>query len=127
MSKKETAVVAPEGNEEKAELTVGQQMSATLRKHRGAYKATKAASGNKSLDNGDPIATMLRGLLPEQVVALAQAILVPNEGEAIPDLGAKYAHLNKGQRRMNAGNLIRNANKRGELSKTAIKAGIKAL
>jgi hypothetical protein len=127
MSKKDEGQATPEVATETPELTVGQQMSATLKKHRAGYKATKSASGNKSLDNGDPIATKLRGLAPEQVVALAQAILVPAEGETIPDLSAKYAHLNPGQRRMNAGNLIRNANKRGELSKTAIAAGIKAL
>jgi len=118
---------APKGNEEKAELTVGQQMARTLKAHRAAYKAVKAASGNKSLDCDDATAKALRGLEADQVVALAQAILKAPEGETLPDLAAKYAHLNVGQRRMNAGNLIRNAMKRGELKAADVKAGIKGL
>ena len=127
MEEQDKGSVAPEATTEKAELTVGQQMSKTLKAHRGGYKATKAASGNKSLHCDDGVAKALIGLEAAQVVALAQAVLQAPEGETLPDFAERYAKLNKGQQRMNAGNLLRNANKRGELSLKAIKAGIKAL
>jgi len=116
MANRKKGSAAPEAatgtEEQEVELTVGQKMSATLRKHRVGYQATKAASGHASLDNGDAIAQILRGLQPDAVVALAENVL---QGFEKGELAERYAKLNQGQRRMNAGNLIRNAAKRGEL------------
>jgi hypothetical protein len=96
-----TADVAP---------TVGQVMAGTLRKHRTNYTPVKSASGKPSLDNGDPVAQALRGKTEIEVMDLAERVL-----QGAGDLKVKYGHLNKGQQRMNAGNLIRNAIKRGEI------------
>lgn len=90
------------------------KMSDTLRAKRGGYVQTIASSGKASLDNGDAIAKALRGATPQQVLAVAQD-LADIAGTSI-DLAAKYALLNKGQVRMCAGNRIRGACKRGELS-----------
>jgi hypothetical protein len=108
------AVAAPvaAAEETEVELTVGQVMASTLRKHRVGYTPVKSAAGKPSLDNGDAIAQALRGMEWSTVVALAESLLDGVEGG---ELAERYSHLNVGQRRMNAGNLIRNAIKRGEL------------
>ena len=96
---------------EEGELTQAQAMSRKLRKARQRYQTTTAYSGNASADNADQVATALRGLEPKQVVAAAERILGLTEGE----LWAKYESLNPGQQRMNAGNRIRGAIKRGDV------------
>ena len=112
----ETQAIVPNTEApEEVVLTVQQKMSKTLAKHRVNYVRTKTATGGTSMDNDDPIAQALRGKTPEQVCKLAEQ-LIPN-----CEATTKYAHLNPGQQRMNAGNLIRNAYKRGDLSKAAIK------
>lgn len=96
---------------EEGELTQAQVMSRKLREARQRYEVTVAASGNASADNADVIAQALRGLEPRQVVAAAERILGMTEGE----LWARYERLNPGQQRMNAGNRIRGAIKRGDV------------
>lgn len=58
----------------------------------------------RSLDNGDPIAVMLRGVetLEEMYETVAAKI-----GVAEDELKAKYGHLNTGMQRMNLGNRLR--------------------
>ena len=90
------------------------KMSDTLRAKRGGYFQTIASSGKASLDNGDGIAIALRGASPQQVLQVAQEI-ADEAGTAI-DLKSKYAKLNLGQVRMNSGNRIRGAIKRGDLT-----------
>ena len=111
---KAAAAQAATGETPAIVLTVQQKMSKTLAKHRAGYQKTKTASGGSSMDNGDAIATLLRGKTPAEVCALAEQ-LIPN-----CEATTKYAHLNAGQQRMNAGNLIRNAAKRGDIRKSAI-------
>ena len=72
---------------------------------------------NLSLDNGDDVATRLRSYTPDEVVAIAESLLKMPKGT----LAQQYGKLNPGQRRMNAGNRIRNAIKRGDIKATAIK------
>ena len=95
-------------------------MSETLQKYRGAYKASHSASGRASLNVGDLIAKLLEGQTPDRVVAIAERALGLKKGE----LWAKYEGLNPGQQRMNAGNRIRAAFKRGDLDEKALKAAI---
>jgi len=87
------------------------QMSEILSRYRKAYEKTVAYSGNKSADNGDEVATFLRGKTPDEVVELAEKVLKLEPGFLV----TKYAGLNPGQRRMNAGNRIRAAIRRGDL------------
>lgn len=85
-------------------------MSKQLQKYRARYKPSITAKGTKSLNNGDPIAQLLEGKEWEEVCKLADEIL----GEPAGHHATKYANLNPGQRRMNSGNRIRAAWKRGE-------------
>ena len=86
-------------------------MAAQLQAHRAGYLPTKAYSGKSSLHNGDPVANFLSGKTPDEAMADAERLCGLKAGE----LKAKYEHLNIGQQRMNAGNRIRGAIKRGEL------------
>lgn len=97
--------------EEEEQLTVAQLMSRKLREARLRYETTVAASGNASADNGDLVALALRQMEPKDVVLAAERLLDLPAGS----LWAKYENLNPGQQRMNAGNRIRGAIKRGEL------------
>ena len=98
-------------------------MSDTLRAHRDGYQAAAAYSGKASLHNGDAIAQALQGLTPQQVLTVAQTIADMLKPGAV-DLEAKYVgeggwakpRLNLGQIRMNAGNRIRGAIKREDIT-----------
>ena len=117
MSKKdETAKV-----ETKDEAEV-KSMSATMLKYRTKYEPSLSAAGRKSLNNGDDIAHLLSSLDARDVVHLAEKAL----GLKANELWDKYAHLNRGQQRMNAGNRIRGAVKRGELTVAKVKKVLKA-
>ena len=94
------------------------RMKAQLDMYRGGYQDTVSASGNKSLHNGDGVASKLAGMEPRDVVAMAERLLDMAEGS----LWTKYQNLNKGQQRMNAGNRIRNAVKRGDITAEQVEA-----
>ena len=91
---------------------VKRSMATQLQEHRANYVKTTAYSGKSSLHNGDPVAMFLSGKTPDEVIADAERLCMLPAGE----LKAKYGHLNPGQQRMNAGNRIRGAIKRGELT-----------
>ena len=91
-------------------------MGATLNRYRAGYEDTASYSGRLSKHNGDNVAAALAGAAPEAVIAAAELLLELEAGS----LAAKYAHLNPGQRRMNAGNRIRAAVKRGDLDAEAV-------
>lgn len=95
-------------------------MAAHLRKYRAKYTKTHGYNQQGSLDNNDQIAKLLRPLSPDQVVALAEKVLKHPAGS----LKQRYENLNPGQRRMNSGNLMRNATKRGELTPAAVKKAL---
>jgi hypothetical protein len=67
------------------------------------YEKVKNASGHTSYDNGDDVATKLRGKTLEDVYAYAAKQLKEPE----KDLRAKYKHLNPGMQRMSLGNRLR--------------------
>lgn len=85
-------------------------MSRQLQKYRGGYQECVTASGNKSLNNGDEVASWLEGKDWAEVCRLADEVL----GEEPGFHATKYERLNPGQRRMNSGNRIRAAVKRGD-------------
>lgn len=90
--------------EDEEETNASHKMAATLAEYRKSYVPTLAASGKKSLSNGDPVAMLLSGLDYESVYALAEYWCELATGM----LDKKYAHLkNDGMRRMNAGNRLR--------------------
>jgi len=80
-------------------------MSGTLLKYRKRYVKAVSYTKGATLDNGDELATALRGLSPADVCAIADAVY----GEIPGSHFARYEHLNIGSRRMNAGNRIRGA------------------
>ncbi|MCK5609672.1 hypothetical protein KAR91_47805 [Candidatus Pacearchaeota archaeon] len=98
----------------------GGKMSKTLSKYAEGYEPSLCASGRKSLNTGDKIAHLLAGLEPLAVIQAAESVLGLEDGELLE----RYEHLNNGQQRMNAGNLIRSAFKRGEVTVTAVKKAI---
>ena len=81
-------------------------MAKTLNRYRGNYEPHLTPQGKKSLSNGDWLAQQLAGLTPAEVVVVAASALDQ------PGLTERYAHLNPGQQRMNAGNRLRAAIKK---------------
>lgn len=67
------------------------------------YEKVKNASGHTSYDNGDDVATKLRGKTLDEVYAHAAKQLKEPE----KDLRTKYKHLNPGMQRMSLGNRLR--------------------
>lgn len=65
----------------------------------------KTASGRVSIDNGDRVAATLRGMQLPSIYRLVADTLQTS----IPELEARYRHLNPGMQRMNLGNLYRKA------------------
>lgn len=86
------------------------KMASTLNRYRAGYTDTVSCSSRLSKNNGDDVAVMLAGAEPLAVIWAAERLLGLESGE----LATKYAHLNPGQKRMNAGNRIRAAIKRGD-------------
>lgn len=66
-------------------------------------KDVKTSSGRVCVDNGDVVAEKLRGLHLVEVYKLVSVAL----GVTLPDLEARYRHLNPGMQRMNLGNIYR--------------------
>lgn len=97
-------------------------MSKTLAKYRVNYQPSIAPSGRKSLNTGDKLATILAGMEPLAVIRLAEQVLGLEAGELL----TKYEHLNRGQQRMNAGNRIRAAVKRGDITIEGVEDALKA-
>lgn len=116
-SAEEAANLEGDDEEESEEAT----MSKILLKYRATYVKVVSNSGNASLNNGDEVAALLQGLSPDETCAVADHLF----GELPGTHFEKYAHLNNGSRRMNAGNRIRALIKRGEKSVADLEAAIK--
>lgn len=89
-----------------------QPMSAAFAEYRASY-----VKGARSLHCGDEIAVALDGLTPADVVAIARGFNIAKP---------TWATLNPGQQRMTAGNVLRNAVKRGDITLTALRSAAKA-
>ena len=83
--------------------------------YRATLQKTTTATGNKSYDNGDTVALLLRGADLETVYQIGAREL----GVTVTELKTKYAHLNPGQQRMNVGNRVRAATKKREAQQQA--------
>lgn len=90
----------------------GNKMAGILANYRAGYVPSIAASGKKSLSNGDTIAKALEGKTAEEVLQIADSLLGLPSGT----LQSQYARLNPGQQRMNAGNRLRAALKKGTIA-----------
>jgi hypothetical protein len=99
----------------------GYRMSNQLRKYRARYQRSVAASGSKSLNNGDALAAYLEMKTGKEVCELADKFL-PMDGQTHFE---RYARLNEGQKRMNAGNKLRAAVKNNLI--TVTEKGIKPI
>jgi len=92
----------------------------TLRKYRSKYVHTDGYAG-LSINNGDNIANALKMCEPGRVVRIAEKVL---PGVKAGELQKRYASLNPGMQRMNCGNRIRAAVKKGTVTITAVKKAI---
>ena len=110
MSQKTTKAKTSKKVEAKTETKTKASMSDTLKKYRGGYVKTDGYN-KQSINNGDGIASLLKMFNPEQVMTIAETTLGLKKNE----LAKRYDHLNPGQKRMNAGNCIRAALKRGDV------------
>ncbi len=90
----------------------GNKMAGILANYRAGYVPSIAASGKKSLSNGDAVAKALEGINAQEVLLMAESLLGLPSGT----LQAQYARLNPGQQRMNAGNRLRAAVKKGTIA-----------
>lgn len=95
--------------------------SEQLAKYKERYVPYETATG-VSMDNGDDIAMILRGASPEVVMRAAEKLKQLEPGA----LATKYADRNPGAKRMNAGNIIRGFERRGDATVAEIKKVIKA-
>jgi hypothetical protein len=115
------AAIAAYG-EEGEEGEEAYSMSNQLKKYRTRYHRSVAASGAKSLNNGDDLANYLQMKTGKDVCELADKFVPLKGGEKHFD---RYARLNEGQKRMNAGNKLRAAVKNGQIVVT--ETGIKSV
>ena len=109
-----------EENEEGEDEEAVYSMSGHLQKFRARYHRSVAASGAKSLNNGDELANYLQMKTGKEVCELADKWVPLDKGTHFE----RYIRLNEGQKRMNSGNKLRSALKKGEIQVT--EAGITA-
>lgn len=110
--------VETEGDEEEEK-----KMSSQLEKYRKGYVDSVSSSGKKSKISGDDVSLALVNLTPEEVMHAAEKVLGLADGELV----TRYQHLNPGQRRMNAGNGVRAAIKREDITLDDLKKHIPGL
>jgi len=91
-------------------------MTDVLDRYRERYVIGLTHSGRKSLHNGDELAAALEGMSHVQVATIAELLLGLEDGELL----SRYWKLNHGQIRMNSGNRIRAALKRGDFDLDAV-------
>lgn len=94
------------------ESTKKEGMTSHMNKYRENYSDAVSYAGKKSKVSGDEVSLLLIGLSPEEVMKAAEEVL----GLPVDELVNRYGKLNAGQRRMNAGNRIRAAIKRGDIT-----------
>lgn len=93
-------------------------MTKHITPYREGYTTARTSTGRKTKICNDPLSIMLLALTPIEVITLAENLL---DRDGLKD---KYQNLNEGQKRMNAGNLIRNAIKREEMTTEEVEDAI---
>ena len=121
-SRKAAEAAAATEEAEDEEGAAGRNMAKTLQKYRVGYITSITADGRKSKRSNNPFSAWMEGWTPEMTCAAADKLL----GEPDGFHHAKYASLNNGQRRMNAGNRIRAFAKKQELDVEALQKLLKA-
>jgi hypothetical protein len=116
MSKKTEKAAEVEANDPTPRLSKSEQLA----KYKERYTPYVTPTG-VSMDNGDEVATTLRGASPEVVIRAAEKLKQLEPGA----LAMKYADRNNGAKRMNAGNIIRGFIRRGDLEVAGLKKLIK--
>lgn len=118
----ELKLLEAEGEQPKAQADdeAKSNLARTISKYRNRYEDAVKTHGNgptsKTKICGDPLSKILIDREPHEVVLLAEAALKLAPGE----LATRYAKLNPGQQRMNSGNRLRAAIKRGDLTLDAL-------
>ncbi|AIZ01445.1 hypothetical protein CJY_0046 [Vibrio phage CJY] len=105
-------------------------MSGTLNKYRRTYRPSLTAKGGKSQSSTASItARYMEGYDHAQVAQVLALLLGMGEAQTEESLVyyRMYAHLNNGQMRMNCGNRINNAVKRGDLTEDDVKELMESL
>ena len=87
-------------NQATQEASTEEKKEPAVRINRDRYTATKTASGQKSLNNGDEVAATLDGLNIDELFKIGVTMLEE-------DFTEKYSKLNVGMQRMNMGNRLR--------------------
>jgi hypothetical protein len=98
----------PEGEDSKS-----RSLASQMAKYRSRYQRSVSASGDASLNNGDDMAVFLEGKNEIEVCELADKWTPIKDGQKHM---LRYAKLNNGQKRMNAGNKLRAAAKKGAIA-----------
>jgi len=102
---------------------IAKAMTSTLNRYKPRYKrVAKPGAKRKTQNNGDPIAMAMLPMNHKEVALFATEILELDEALWVGDGSGKYDHLNNGQVRMNSGNRIRQAIKRGDITAEAVLA-----
>lgn len=123
------AAAAPVEDADDAEEQSGSRVP---QKYRAKYAEAAQAAGRKAhtvtgkatLNNGDEFALLWEAIFPLEACELADSVV------ALPDEqphAARYGHLNPGMVRMNAGNRIRGAIKRGDVKAAKVVKLTKAI
>lgn len=93
--------------------TKGKSQAETLKEYRKGYRVSVTGNGRKSqASNLSAVALHWEGNDHGKVAQWAALLL----GEATLEFYNKYSHLNNGQMRMNSGNRVNAAVKRGEIT-----------
>ena len=106
---------------------IAKAMTSTLNRYKPKYtKVTKPGRKRKTQNNGDAIAMAMLPMEHEEVAIFATEVLGLEEPLWAGDGSGKYDHLNNGQVRMNSGNRIRQAIKRGDITEEAVLAKLES-
>lgn len=108
---KQLEVIELEDDELEDDENLG-KMSKILAKARSRYVATKTPKGRTSATCGDSVSKLMQGMDLDQALNFAEECLGLGQGA----LHEKYDGLNPGHARMNAGNRVRGAINRGDIT-----------
>ncbi|MDH3375380.1 MAG: hypothetical protein OEQ39_00215 [Gammaproteobacteria bacterium] len=108
MSNEKLIEIATELANEEGKPSMGEILS----KYRPGYAISVTPNGRKSRYNADDVAETLVGYEPSQIIGAGEKLLGFKKGE----LFEKYEGMNQGQQRMNIGNRLRAAVKRGDIT-----------